>query len=247
MKKRLSSNHFNNLGFWGFGVLGFWGNIKSLISEFNYPRFGPGQMWELMAEAISANGGEIRMNAPVTKLMTENGKVIDVVAGGETLTPSHVISSLPLRTTVGIAEPEAPVAVRDAARGLRYREFLTVLLVMAGEDLFPDNWIYIHQPGVRCCASRTSSPGVPGWCPKVRPTPRRHGVLLLRGRRAVEHGRRRARGDGRPGDREAQARQGRERQVRLRRARAQGVPDLRRRVRRAGPTIRGWLESESRT
>ena len=73
----------------------------------------------------------------------------EVVAGGETLTPSHVISSLPLRTTVGITEPEAPVEVRDAARGLRYREFLTVLLVIDGEDLFPDNWIYIHQPGVR--------------------------------------------------------------------------------------------------
>ena len=59
-----------------------------------------------------------------------------------------MISSLPLRTTVGIADPEAPGEVRDAARGLRYREFLTVLLVIEGEDLFPDNWIYIHQPGV---------------------------------------------------------------------------------------------------
>jgi protoporphyrinogen oxidase len=60
-----------------------------------------------------------------------------------------VISSLPLRTTVGITDPEAPAEVRDAARGLRYREFLTVLLVIRGEDLFDDNWIYIHQPGVR--------------------------------------------------------------------------------------------------
>ncbi len=60
-----------------------------------------------------------------------------------------MISSLPLRTTVGITEPEAPVEVRDAARGLRYREFLTVLLVIKGQDLFPDNWIYIHQPGVK--------------------------------------------------------------------------------------------------
>ena len=73
----------------------------------------------------------------------------EVVAGGETLTPSYVISSLPLRTTVGITEPDAPGEVRDAARGLRYREFLTVLLVIDGEDLFPDNWIYIHEPGVQ--------------------------------------------------------------------------------------------------
>jgi protoporphyrinogen oxidase len=102
-----------------------------------------------MAEAILEHGGEIRMNAPVTKLVIEGGKVTEVIAGGETLTPSHVISSLPLRTTVGIAEPQAPLSVRDAARGLRYREFLTVLLVIKGADLFDDNWIYIHQPGVQ--------------------------------------------------------------------------------------------------
>jgi protoporphyrinogen oxidase len=125
------------------------GNIKSLISEFNYPRFGPGQMWEQMADDIKAQGGEIRLNAPVTKLVTQNGRITEVIAGGETLHPSHVISSLPLRTTVGIASPEAPAEVRDAARGLRYREFLTVLLVIDVEDPFDDNWIYIHQPGVR--------------------------------------------------------------------------------------------------
>ena len=125
------------------------GNIKSLISEFNYPRFGPGQMWEQMASDIRAQGGEIRLNAPVTKLITDNGRVTEVIAGGETLRPSHVISSLPLRTTVGIASPEAPLAARDAAQGLRYREFLTVLLVIDADDPFDDNWIYIHQPGVR--------------------------------------------------------------------------------------------------
>src|ERR1700761_6224010 len=126
------------------------GNIKSLISEFNYPRFGPGQMWEQMAKDIQERGGEIRMNAPVTKLVTNSdGKVTEVHADGQVLTPSYVISSLPLRTTVGIAEPEAPVDVRDAARGLRYRDFLTVSLVIENENLFPDNWIYIHDPGVR--------------------------------------------------------------------------------------------------
>jgi protoporphyrinogen oxidase len=125
------------------------GNIKSLISEFNYPRFGPGQMWEQMADDIKAHGGEIRLNAPVTKLVTDGGRITEVIAGGETLRPSHVVSSLPLRTTVGIATPEAPLAVRDAAQGLRYREFLTVLLVIDVEDPFDDNWIYIHQPGVQ--------------------------------------------------------------------------------------------------
>jgi protoporphyrinogen oxidase len=130
-----------------FGARG--NQIKSLISEFNYPRYGPGQMWERMRDEIIAGGGEVRLNAPVTRLRIDDGRVVEVVAGGETIRPSHVISSLPLRTTVGIAEPEAPGEVRDAARGLRYRDFLTVLLVIEGEDMFPDNWIYIHDPSVQ--------------------------------------------------------------------------------------------------
>jgi protoporphyrinogen oxidase len=148
-----AAQRIKGLSFFSAAKAAFFGNegnkIKSLISEFNYPRFGPGQMWEQMTSESEAQGGEVRLNAPVTRLETEGGRVVRVIAGGETLTPSHVISSLPLRTTVGIASPEAPGGVRDAARGLRYREFLTVLLVIDSDDLFPDNWIYIHQPGVK--------------------------------------------------------------------------------------------------
>ena len=149
-----AAQRIKGLSFFSAAKAAFFGNrgdkIKSLISEFNYPRYGPGQMWEQMAADIREHGGEVRLNAPVTRLRIEGGKVREVVAGGETLEPSHVISSLPLRTTVGISEPEAPVEVRDAAHGLRYRDFLTVSLVIEGTDnLFPDNWIYIHQPGVR--------------------------------------------------------------------------------------------------
>jgi protoporphyrinogen oxidase len=148
-----AAQRIKGLSFVSAARAAFFGNegnkIKSLISEFNYPRYGPGQMWEQMATDIRQHGGEVRMNAPVTRLRIEGGRVLEVVAGGETLVPSHVISSLPLRTTVGIADPDAPVDVRDAAHGLRYRDFLTVSLVLTGDDPFPDNWIYIHQPGVR--------------------------------------------------------------------------------------------------
>jgi len=148
-----AAQRIKGLSFFSAAKSAFFGNrgnkIKSLISEFNYPRYGPGQMWEQMTEDIRAHGGEVRLNAPVTRLRIEGDRVVEIVAGGETITPSHVISSLPLRTTVGIAEPEAPGEVRDAARGLRYRDFLTVALVIEGEDLFPDNWIYIHDPSVR--------------------------------------------------------------------------------------------------
>ena len=150
-----AAQRIKGLSFFSAAKSAFFGNkgdeIKSLIGEFNYPRFGPGQMWEQMTTDIRANGGEVRMNAPVTKLVTDpkSGAIVEVVAGGETVTPSYVISSLPLRTTVGIASPEAPVDVRDAARGLRYRDFLTVLLVLKDKNIFPDNWIYIHEPDVK--------------------------------------------------------------------------------------------------
>ncbi|MFZ0041461.1 MAG: NAD(P)/FAD-dependent oxidoreductase, partial [Solirubrobacteraceae bacterium] len=148
-----AAQRIKGLSFFSAAKSAFFGNkgneIKSLISEFNYPRFGPGQMWEQMTADIREHGGEVRLNAPVTRLKVTDGQITEVIAGGETLHPSHVISSLPLRTTVGITDPEASLEVRDAARGLRYREFLTVLLVIDGDDPFPDNWIYIHQPGVR--------------------------------------------------------------------------------------------------
>jgi protoporphyrinogen oxidase len=148
-----AAQRIKGLSFFSAAKSAFFGNngdeIKSLIGEFNYPRYGPGQMWEQMRDDIRANGGEVRMNAPVTRLRFDDaGQVREVVAGGETLTPSYVISSLPLRTTVGIAEPAAPDEIRDAARGLRYRDFLTVLLVLNEKNIFPDNWIYIHEPDV---------------------------------------------------------------------------------------------------
>jgi protoporphyrinogen oxidase len=78
-----------------------------------------------------------------------------------------VISSLPLRAVVGIADPPPPAAVREAAAGLRYRDFITVALVLRGEDLFPDNWIYIHDPGVRVGRIQNFR----SWSPDMVPDP----------------------------------------------------------------------------
>ncbi len=130
--------------------LGNKGNkVKTLINEFHYPRFGPGQMWETMTEDIESLGGEVRLEAPVERIGLDGSAVAEIVAGGETLRPASVISSLPLRDVVGLADPAPPEEVRAAAQGLRYRDFLTVALVLDGDDLFPDNWIYIHDPAVR--------------------------------------------------------------------------------------------------
>ena len=128
-----AAQRIKGLSFFSAAKSAFMGNkdnkIKSLISEFQYPRYGPGQMWETMTERIEALGGEVRLNTPVTRLEVRDREVALVHAGGEEIEPAAVISSLPLRATVGIADPNAPVEVREAAQGLRYRDFVTVALV----------------------------------------------------------------------------------------------------------------------
>jgi protoporphyrinogen oxidase len=149
-----AAQRIKGLSFFSAAKAAFFGNkgnkVKSLISEFNYPRFGPGQMWDAMTEAIEEQGGEVRLESPVDRLELAGNRVVEVSAGGVTYTlPDSIISSLPLRNMVEMISPPPPQEVLDAARGLRYRDFLTVALVVDGEDLFPDNWIYIHEPSVQ--------------------------------------------------------------------------------------------------
>src|SRR3954467_11439097 len=149
-----AAQRIKGLSFFSAAKAAFFGNrgdkIKSLIGQFQYPRYGPGQMWEKMTTRIEELGGEVRLNTPATRLeVASDGEVIAVHTPDEVIEPKAVVSSLPLRATVGIADPPAPAEVQEAAAGLRYRDFLTVALVLDGEDVFPDNWIYIHEPGVR--------------------------------------------------------------------------------------------------
>jgi protoporphyrinogen oxidase len=142
---------------------------KSLIEQFRYPRLGPGQMWEEMARRIEEGGGEIRLVARVEGLEHEGGRVIAVRAGGERVEVSAAISSIPLRTTVGAAEPAPPREVTRAAAGLRYRDFLTVALPIDGEPPFPDNWVYVHDPRARVGRIQNFR----AWSPWMTPDPRR--------------------------------------------------------------------------
>jgi protoporphyrinogen oxidase len=154
LRAEWAAQRIKGLSFFSAAKAAFFGNrgnkVKSLISEFHYPRFGPGQMWETMTREIERMGGEVRTETEVEQLnAAADGRIVSVEAGGETIEAGQVISSLPLRATVDITRPLPPAEVREAARGLRYRDFLTVALVLDGDDLFPDNWIYIHEPGVR--------------------------------------------------------------------------------------------------
>src|SRR5436309_3350394 len=121
-----AAQRIKGLSFFSAAKAAFFGNkgdkVKSLITQFHYPRFGPGQMWETMADEIIASGGEVRLNAPVEELEVRDGQVTAVVAGGERIEPREVISSLPLRATVGLAGAAAAGDVQGAAQGLRYRD-----------------------------------------------------------------------------------------------------------------------------
>ena len=128
-------------------------NIKTLINEFQYPRLGPGQMWEAARDRVIEWGGEVLMNHPVCRFELEDGRVTAVVTSGPSgprrIEGAHFISTTPLRTLVRALGSAAPASARAGAEGLKYRDFLTVALVLEGENLFPDNWIYVHTPGVR--------------------------------------------------------------------------------------------------
>jgi protoporphyrinogen oxidase len=172
-----AAQRIKGLSFFSAAKAAFFGNrgeIKSLISEFHYPRYGPGQMWEQMTEDIERLGGQVLMETQVEKLLVEDGRVTGVVAGGRTYEADNVISSLPLRNVVGMAEPAPAPEVLSAARGIRYRDFLTVSLVLDGKDLFPDNWIYIHEPEVEVGRIQNFR----SWSPWMVPDPTKACVGL---------------------------------------------------------------------
>jgi protoporphyrinogen oxidase len=127
--------------------------IKSLINSFRYPRLGPGQMWERCRDLVREMGGEVHMEHRVTAIELTDGAASAVIAetghGPRRFEADHVISTLPLRGLVSAVRPPPAHEVRDAAEGLRYRDFVMVALVLDQDELFPDNWIYIHTPGVR--------------------------------------------------------------------------------------------------
>jgi protoporphyrinogen oxidase len=129
------------------------GNVKSLIEQFHYPRLGPGMMWERMQQLIERKGGEVHLNAGVEGLQHENGRIhsLTIRQGSQTceLEADQVISSMPVSHLLLGLDPAPPQAVLHAARSLKYRDFLIVGLIVNHPNLFPDNWIYIHNPDVK--------------------------------------------------------------------------------------------------
>jgi protoporphyrinogen oxidase len=127
--------------------------VTSLIEEFQYPKYGPGMMWERCAELVTAAGSELEFDRQVTSIRRDDHGATAVVAvdgdGNEIDYPAdEIISTMPFAHLARALDPPPPAEVVAAANGLGFRDFLTVALVVPEADGFPDNWIYIHSPEV---------------------------------------------------------------------------------------------------
>ena len=147
--------------------------VKTLIESFRYPRLGPGMMWEACAERIRELGGTVRMATTVLRCHFERHQrrwTIEYEGAErqrEVLEVDHVISSAPMRELVLGLTPPVSASTRAAAESLRYRDFLTVVLILKDRGAVTDNWIYVHDPGVRVGRVQNFK----SWSPDMVPDP----------------------------------------------------------------------------
>ena len=138
----------------------------SLIEQFHYPKFGPGQPWELVADKAREAGAEIRMECPVVSLKQRDGRICAVTirteTGEEEINGDVFLSSMPVRDLLAHLEGETiPNSVAEAAAALPYRDFVTVGLLLKELKIqnntkrrtvgnrIPDCWIYVQDKGVK--------------------------------------------------------------------------------------------------
>ena len=144
---------------------------KSLLENFRYPRQGPGMMWDAARDAVVAGGNRVLMGHALRQLAEDpaTGRwrvaVSDGAGGTGVISAAHVISSAPMRELAGRLHPLP--ATLPQALDLRYRDFVTVALMIRSPDLFPDNWIYIHDSKVRVGRIQNFR----SWSPEMVPDP----------------------------------------------------------------------------
>ncbi len=147
--------------------------VKTLIDTFRYPRLGPGMMWEACAQKVRKLGGAVMLGRKVTRCRFDSASKLWIVtahnANGEAeeYRAENLVSSMPIRELVAQIEPQLPEAVLRAARSLRYRDFLTVGLIVKDRGRVTDNWIYIHDPNVQVGRVQNYK----SWSPEMVPDP----------------------------------------------------------------------------
>lgn len=128
--------------------------VTSLIERFQYPKLGPGMMWERCRDLVEKQGSTVQMQTRVVGVRHADGRAVEVTArdadGNEHTYPvDHIISSMPITHLLAAMDPPVPAEVKRAVDDLSYRDFLTVAVVVPEADGFPDNWIYVHSPDVK--------------------------------------------------------------------------------------------------
>ncbi len=124
--------------------------IKTLIDSFRYPKFGPGQMWEVCAEKAKSFGVSIHMDAAVAQLELSEDKWTITLQNKQAFGDfDYLLSTAPVRELMQSISPKPLLPVFEAAQQLKYRDFLTVVLILKDKNIFDDNWIYIHDPSVK--------------------------------------------------------------------------------------------------
>lgn len=145
--------------------------IKTLIDGFNYPKFGPGMMWQTVSDIVQKKGSQVYVGVEVEGILWANNSIrlVEIRLNGEMklVHGSHFISSMPIRELIQKFKPSVPEKVLEAASHLNYRDFLTVALIVNKSVIFPDNWIYIHDPDVRVGRIQNFK----NWSPHMVPDP----------------------------------------------------------------------------
>ena len=144
-------------------ILGFGKkNVTTLIEEFRYPRLGPGQMWEAFAAYAERNAIPVHLRQRCVGIQHSENRVNSIVVRQNGGTTEHsvdsLVSSIPLSELIWNLDPPAPPRVRAAAKALRYRDLVLVALMTSEREPFPDNWIYLHDPGTK--AGRVQNYGI---------------------------------------------------------------------------------------
>ncbi len=144
--------------------------IVTLIEEFKYPRFGPGMLWERVQGEIEARQGKVLLNTTVNKIFHDGKRItaIEISNNGksEVIEGTDFVSSMSLMELIQKMD-DVPTEIQQAAQNLHYRDFITVCLIINRKDLFPDNWIYIHSPGVKVGRIQNFK----NWSPEMVPDP----------------------------------------------------------------------------
>ena len=123
--------------------------ITTLIDKFKYPKYGPGMMWETAYKKLLEQGHEIYLSSRVSEISKHDDHYLVTTQDGEIYKAKNILSSMPLAHLPKTIKPEPTSMVKSSGNNLKFRDFLSVALVINEEDAFPDNWIYIHEPDVK--------------------------------------------------------------------------------------------------